>query len=327
MTPKDNYIAETSFIMNKTIQDTKYIPEELAGMRLDKALAVLFPDYSRAMLSKWLKSGDILINGQSMLQKEKVKGGEHVSIGTILEDQSEHLGEHISLDIIHEDDVMLIINKPSGLIVHPGAGMPSGTLLNGLLNYLPDLQAIPRAGIVHRLDKHTTGLMVVAKNLKAHHHLVSALQTRKVKREYEAIVVGDLVSGKTINKPISRHPKIRTKMAIAPLERGKEAITEIRVLKRFGSFTHIKASLQTGRTHQIRVHMASIKHPLVGDNTYGGRLMIPKGASEGLTNALRGFKRQALHARTLSFIHPESLELVSFSTELPDDMQRLLALL
>ena len=303
------------------------MPENLAGTRIDKALALMFPDFSRVMLSKWLKSGHVLVDAQTLSPKDKVKGGEIVCLSVLLEDIGEHAAEALELDIIHEDDQVLVINKPAGLIVHPGAGNPAGTLLNGLLNHLPALATIPRAGIVHRLDKDTTGLMVVAKTLKAHHHLVSALQARNVTREYEAIVAGDMVSGTTIDKPIGRHPKIRTKMAIAPIDRGKEAITEIRLIKRYGSYTHIKAALKTGRTHQIRVHMASMKHPLVGDKTYGGRLALPKGASDALIEALRGFKRQALHAKTLSFVHPETLAPVTYTSALPRDMQALLALL
>ena len=310
--------------MNNNIQKDAVIPLEFAGIRLDKALAQLFPDYSRAMLSKWLKAGDILVDGHIMSQKEKVKGGESISLNVALAALATDKPEDISLDIIHEDSDLLVINKAAGLVVHPGAGMPSGTLVNGLLNYLPDLKTLPRAGIVHRLDKNTTGLMVVAKNLKTHHHLVSKLQDHSVTREYEAIAIGDLVSGQTIDKPIARHPRMRTKMAVAPQDRGKDAITTIRVLQRFGTHTHIKAFLQTGRTHQIRVHMASLHHPLVGDNTYGGRLMIPKGASSALTDQLRSFKRQALHAKTLSFQHPSSLETVTFQSDLPDDMQTLL---
>ncbi|KZZ25677.1 RNA pseudouridine synthase, partial [Oleiphilus sp. HI0081] len=242
-----------------------------------------------------------------------------------LESQGEWLAEDIPLDIVYQDEDILIINKPAGMVVHPAAGNHSGTLVNALLHHFPDIKAVPRAGIVHRLDKDTTGLMVVAKTLTAHAHIVEQLQSREMGREYEAIAAGVMTGGGTINEPIARSPKNRKKMAVNQF--GKHAVTHYRVLERFLAHTHIRVKLETGRTHQIRVHMAHIKHPLIGDTTYAGRMKLPAGASDEVKNKLRQFERQALHAKKLTLIHPQTGEEMSWEVDLPEDMQNLLAVL
>jgi 23S rRNA pseudouridine1911/1915/1917 synthase len=233
--------------------------------------------------------------------------------------------QDIPLDIRYEDDYVLVINKPAGLVVHPAAGNPDGTLQNALLHHEPALINLPRAGIVHRLDKDTTGLMVVAKTELAHKNLVAALQARDVHREYRALVVGELVAGGTVDEAIGRHPTVRTRMAVHPT--GKPAVTHYRVEERYRGHTLLAVRLETGRTHQIRVHMAYIRHPVFGDQVYGNRLRLPGGADQELIDVMRGFKRQALHAFRLGFIHPVTEEEVLFEAEIPDDMTELLELL
>jgi len=300
------------------------VPTSMAGTRLDQAAAELFATYSRSRLQKWIKDGELLVDGKPCRPRAKLFGGEELSVRAELSPEGDWHPEAIELDICYEDDEILVINKPAGLVVHPAAGNARGTLLNGLLHHLPDNENIPRAGIVHRLDKDTSGLMVVAKTLNAHHALIKQLQARTVSREYLAVVQGVMTGGGTVDKPIGRHPRARTKMAVVEVG-GKEAVTHYRVVERYPAHTYIRVKLETGRTHQIRVHMASIGYPLVGDATYGGRLKLPKGATTELQNELRGFKRQALHATRLALVHPASGETMSWQVEPPDDFVQLLA--
>ncbi|TNE78963.1 MAG: 23S rRNA pseudouridine(1911/1915/1917) synthase RluD [Gammaproteobacteria bacterium] len=299
------------------------VPESLAGARLDQVAAELFSSYSRSRLQKWIKEGDLLVDGKSCRPKDKLFGGEQLSVRAELEPEGEWSAEPIELEIVYEDEHLLVINKPAGLVVHPAVGNQQGTLLNGLLHHLPDNENLPRAGIVHRLDKDTSGLMVVAKSLVAHQSLIKQLQARTVSREYLAVVQGVMTGGGTVDKPMGRHPQSRTKMAVVDFG-GKEAVTHYRVVERFPGHTLIRVKLETGRTHQIRVHMASIGYPLIGDATYGGRLKLPKGATPELHDALRGFKRQALHAARLALIHPASGEDMEWQALPPDDFNQLL---
>ena len=285
------------------------IQQELAGCRLDQALAQLFPDYSRERLKHWLLSGKCQVDGLFLRPKDKVRGGELVIINAQVEQEVVWKGEDLPLDIVYEDEDLLIINKPINMVVHPAAGNRTGTLVNALINYAPELSNVPRAGIVHRLDKDTSGLLVVARTLSAHTSLVEQLQARTVSRVYETIVHGVFLAGSTIDLPIGRHPKDRKRMAV--VGDGKPAITHYRVLTRFPKHTHIRVQLETGRTHQIRVHMAHVKHPIVGDKTYAGRIQ-------------HNFPRQALHAKQLTLLHPRTGVEVSCEAPLPADMQQLL---
>lgn len=308
--------------MSEKIQLEDIIPDELMGMRIDQALAKMFPEYSRGQLTKWLKAGDVLVNGQLLKPKESIQGGEKVTIGTELQVQDESwLAETIALDIIYEDDDVIIINKPAGMVVHPGAGNHQGTLVNALLAHAPQLANIPRAGIVHRIDKATTGLLMIAKTLTAHNSLVSQLQARSVKREYLAVACGVFTAGGTVDEAIGRHSIDRKRMAVSST--GKPSVTHYRVEQRYRAHTLIKCKLETGRTHQIRVHMAHIRHPLLGDPVYGGRFKQAKGMTESCREVIHNFRRQALHAGLLGFIHPTSGEEVSWQVDLPDDMQQL----
>lgn len=297
----------------------------LDGARLDQAAAALFPDYSRGRLQQWIKEGDLLVNGRQLRGKDRINAGDALVLETELASEETHEPEAIALDIVHEDDDVIVLNKPVNTVVHPAAGNRTGTLLNALLHHCPALREIPRAGIVHRLDKDTTGLMVVAKTLQAHRQLVKQLQRREVEREYEAIVIGVMTGGGTVDLPLGRHPVHRQKRAV--IENGKEAVTHYRVLNRFHAHTHILVKLETGRTHQIRVHMSHIRYPLVGDPLYGGRLQIPRGCSNALADAIKQFRRQALHARRLGFEHPSTGEYMSWEAELPSDVQALLAVM
>lgn len=305
---------------------TTTIPEHYARQRLDAVLGELFPDYSRSRLQQWIRSGKVLLNGQQPRGRDKVQGFEIVEIHVEPEPLDDRVeAENISLDLIYEDDDLIVINKPVGLVVHPAAGHPSGTLQNALLHHEPKLVEVPRAGIVHRLDKDTSGLLVVARNLKSHKSLVDQLQARSVHREYQAVIMGLLTAGGTVDQPIGRHPRDRKRMCVR--EDGKQAISHYRVSERYRGHTLIRVNLETGRTHQIRVHMAYIHHPLVGDAVYGGRLKIPKGASEALKTVLRNFHRQALHAGRLGLMHPATGEHCEWRAELPDDMQALIRIL
>ena len=301
------------------------VPEELAGLRLDQALARMFPEYSRSRLKEWLLAGAITVDGGSKRPRDAVGGGEAIVLEPQAEVEVEARPEPMRLDVVHEDDDVLVVNKPAGLVVHPGSGNTSGTLMNGLLHHAPQLEEVPRAGIVHRIDKETTGLLLVAKNLTAHTSLVRQLADRDISREYLAVCTGVLTGGGTINEPIARHPVDRKRMSVQP--DGKPAVTHYAVLERFRSFTYIRVRLETGRTHQIRVHFAWRRHALVGDPVYGGRLALPKGASEPVVDILRRFKRQALHAARLSFAHPSSGETLELEAEAPADFRELLDVL
>ena len=301
------------------------VPETCAGRRLDAVLAELFPEYSRSRLSAWIKSGDVAVDGAAARGRDPVRGGESVTLNVVEDVQTQAVAEDIPLDILYEDEHVFVLDKPAGLVVHPGAGNPAGTLVNALLHRDPELDKLPRAGIVHRLDKDTSGVMVVARTLPAHTALVAQLSARAVHRQYLAIVVGALVSGGTANAAIDRHPRDRVRMAVR--EDGKDAVTHFRLRERFRNHTALECRLETGRTHQIRVHMNHLKHPIVGDPLYGGSFKLPKGASDDFIAALRGFKRQALHAEVLEFAHPLSGEPIRCTAPIPADMQQLMKLL
>lgn len=308
--------------MNDLIHQQAQVPSESGGSRLDQVAAELFPDFSRSRLQTWIKSGALTVDGAVCKPKDKLLGGEQLVLEAELEEQGEWEAEDIALDIRYEDEAILVVNKPAGLVVHPAAGNYTGTLLNALLHHCPDLIQIPRAGIVHRLDKDTTGLMVVAKTLKAQRYLVSQMQKRAVTREYEAVVQGHMTGGGVVDAPIGRHPRSRMKMAV--VTGGKDAVTHYRVLKRFQHYTHVRLKLETGRTHQIRVHMAHIGYPLIGDSTYAGRFRIPRGCAPEMIDMLRSFPRQALHAAKLGLNHPTSREYMEWQAERPQDLNILL---
>ncbi|MGY0797723.1 23S rRNA pseudouridine(1911/1915/1917) synthase RluD [Lysobacter sp. A286] len=297
------------------------VPDAAAGRRFDAVLAELFPSYSRSRLASWIKSGEVLLDGREARPRDPVRGGESVVLHAVPEVQTRSEAEDIPLRVLFEDEHVIVIDKPAGLVVHPGAGNPDGTLVNALLFRHPELNALPRAGVVHRLDKNTSGVMVVARSLVAHTALVAQLSARDVHRQYLTVVSGALVSGGTANAPIDRHPRDRIRMAVR--EDGRDAITHYRLRERFRAHTLLECRLETGRTHQIRVHMAHLKHPIIGDSLYGGSLKLPRGANDALVEALKGFKRQALHAETLEFVHPVSGEPVRCSAPMPPDMQAL----
>ena len=311
--------------MTKAIHITLQIPHYLENLRLDQALAQLLPDYSRTCLQQWIRSKQVTVNGQPLRSRDKVMPNDEIIIATQLEQETLFQAENRSLAILHEDSEILIINKPPGLVVHPAPGNQQGTLLNALLHHHPPLSELPRAGIVHRLDKNTSGLLVIAKTLPAHFSLVKQLQAHTMQREYVALVQGAMTSGGTIDAPIARHSKQRTLMAV--VNQGKTAITHYRILKRFPQHTLITVQLETGRTHQIRVHMAHIGYPIVGDPQYGGRPRLPKGASQLLCETLQQFKRQALHAKKLTLTHPKTDERVSWEVPLPEDLNQLITTL
>ena len=308
------------------------IPMDAYGQRLDQSAAVLLPEYSRSRLQQWIKQGKILLNGEVCKPKTKVSGGETLLVTIEQEEQGEWLAEQIPLDIIFEDESLLVINKPVGLVVHPAVGNQTGTLLNALLYHCPELINVPRAGIVHRLDKDTSGLLVVAKTLQAQTHLVKQLQKRAFEREYEAIVQGEMIGGGTVDEAIGRHPVNRVKMAVVRnsgpgKNNGKEAITHYRIKERYRGYTGLQVKLETGRTHQIRVHLAHLNFPLVGDQVYAGRLRLPPDCNDSLKQFLNHFKRQALHARRLGLKHPDTEELLEWEVEVPEDMLELKQLL
>jgi len=311
--------------MSAPIRHSLTIPAELAGQRLDQALAELLAEYSRSRIKEWIDAGRVQVDGARLKPKDRVIGGEHVEVDAVLPAETDVAPEAIELDIAHQDKQVLVVNKPAGLVVHPGAGNAAGTLQNALLHFDPSLAQVPRAGIVHRLDKDTSGLMVVARTVEAHTALVRALEAREVEREYEAICTGVMTGGGTVDAPIGRHPVDRVRMSIR--EDGREAVTHYRVIQRFRGHTHVRLKLETGRTHQIRVHMAHIHYPLVGDRVYGGRLLLPKGATSELIEALRAFKRQALHAARLAFEHPKTGKPIECAAPLPADMQALIEVL
>lgn len=306
--------------------DSRRIPESLAGQRLDRVLAELYPEYSRTRLQQWLKAGHLHVDGMSPAPRTPVAGGEIVmmdpGIARSVDPTHDATAEEVSFDIVYEDKALIVVNKPAGLVVHPAAGHRGGTLQNGLLHHDPELAAVPRAGIVHRLDKDTTGLMVVARTLTAHHRLVAQLHDRGVLREYRAIINGVPIAGDTVDVPIGRHPRDRQRQAV--VRDGKTAVTHYRVEEKFRSHAHLRVRLDTGRTHQIRVHMAHVGLPLVGDPMYGGRQRLPKQPSQALKDAFAGMQRQALHAARLEFSHPESGDWMSWQADPPADFQALL---
>lgn len=294
-------------------------------MRLDQALAQMFPQFSRSRLSAWVKAGQVRVDGLTRKPREAVAGGEQVVLEAEVEPETRVAPEAIPLSIVYEDTALIVLNKPVGLVVHPGAGNPASTLQNALLHHASELATLPRAGIVHRLDRQTSGLLVVARTLEAHTDLTRQLAARSVKREYEAIVCGVLTGGGRVEAPIARHSTDRKRMAVR--DGGRSAITHYQVIQRFRAHTQVAAQLETGRTHQIRVHFAHIHHPLVGDPVYGRRLLLPKGANEALRETLSGFRRQALHARRLTLRHPASNEEMSWEAPPPEDYLALRAAL
>lgn len=308
---------------NKPELLTASIPEEMAGMRLDQAMATLFSQYSRARLQQWIKAGHVLVDGQTCRPKDKLFGGESVHLQVQLEPDTRFEAQDLPLDVVFEDEQILVINKPAGLVVHPAAGNPDGTMLNALLHHAPELVNVPRAGIVHRLDKDTSGLLVVARTLEAQKSLVEQLQARRFLREYDTVVQGVMTAGGTVDAPIGRHPVHRTRMAVQK-NGGKEAITHYRVVEKYRAHTRLSVKLETGRTHQIRVHLAHIHYPLAGDPVYGGRLKMPAGCSESLRESLQQFRRQALHACQLGIQHPTSGESIGWQQPAPADMQHLI---
>ncbi len=307
------------------IQRDACVPPEQAGQRLDQVAAALFSEYSRSRLQTWIRSGELRVDGRSARPRERLQGDEYLQLEAVAETVIEDRPEPMDLDIVHEDESLLVINKPAGVVVHPAAGHADGTLMNGLLHHHSALEALPRAGIVHRLDRDTTGLMVVAKTLQAHKELVDQLQARSLFREYEALVAGVMTAGGRVEQPVGRHPVDRKRMAV--VADGKPAVTHYRVEQRFRGHTRVRARLETGRTHQIRVHMAWLRYPLVGDPVYGGRLKLPRGADETLREALRAFPRQALHARRLGLQHPDDGAYREWQAPCPRDLQDLLSVL
>ncbi|MFG0381351.1 23S rRNA pseudouridine(1911/1915/1917) synthase RluD [Pseudomonas sp. zbq_18] len=310
---------------DQLIQLSAEVPSELGGQRLDQVAAQLFDEYSRSRLSGWIKDGRLTVDGAVLRPRDIVHSGSVLALEAEQEAQGEWLAQDIPLNIVYEDEHLLVIDKPAGLVVHPAAGHADGTLLNALLHHVPDIINVPRAGIVHRLDKDTTGLMVVAKTLQAQTKLVDQLQKRSVSRIYECISIGVITAGSTINAPIGRSSANRQRMAV--IDGGKPAITHYRVLERFRSHTHVRVKLETGRTHQIRVHMTHVGYPLVGDPLYAGRFRIPPAASPTLVQTLREFPRQALHARFLELEHPETGKRMKWESPLPEDLVWLLSLL
>jgi 23S rRNA pseudouridine1911/1915/1917 synthase len=308
-----------------TLRHDAIVPVTAAGRRFDQTVAEMFPDYSRSRLTAWIKDGKLLLDGARAAPRQLVRGGEKVELEAELENEVHAQAEDIALDIRFEDDDLMVVDKPMGLVVHPGAGNPTGTMLNALLHHNPGLAELPRGGIVHRLDKDTAGLMVVAKTLAAHTRLVEMLSLHEVRRQYEAVVLGTMVAGGTVDQPIGRHQHDRLKQGVRDvIDGGKEAVTHYRVRERFRAHCLIQCNLETGRTHQIRVHMAHIGHPLVGDQLYGNGLRLPRGASQELIDALRGFRRQALHAEKLGFDHPITGEYLEFDSPRPADQDALI---
>ncbi|WP_028239146.1 23S rRNA pseudouridine(1911/1915/1917) synthase RluD [Stutzerimonas azotifigens] len=309
----------------QAIQMRAEVPFDLGGQRLDQIAAQLFSEHSRSRLAGWIKDGRLTVDGAVLRPRDIVHAGAVLELEAEQQAQGEWQAQDIALEVVYEDEHILVLDKPAGLVVHPAAGHADGTLLNALLHHVPELVNVPRAGIVHRLDKDTTGLMVVAKTLQAQTRLVEQLQQRSVSRIYEAIVLGVITSGATVDAPIGRHGQQRQRMAVT--EGGKPAISHYRVLERFRSHTHVRVKLETGRTHQIRVHMAHVGYPLVGDPVYGGRFRIPPAASPTLVQELREFPRQALHARFLELDHPATGQRMKWESALPDDLVWLLTLL
>jgi len=308
-----------------TYQTSVDVPAELAGQRLDQALATLLPEHSRSRLKTWIEAGAVLVDGEPRRPRDKVLGGERIEIAATLPEEVAAVAQAMPLAVVHEDRHLFVIDKPAGLVVHPGAGNPDQTLQNALLALDPALVRLPRAGIVHRLDKDTSGLLVIARTPEAHTALVRMLEEREIHREYQAVCRGVMTAGGTVDAPIDRHPTDRVRMAVR--QGGRESVTHYRVIHRYRAHTHVRVQLETGRTHQIRVHLAHAGFPLVGDRVYGGRLTLPRGATEELRQALRDFPRQALHAARLEFDHPVGGKPVACAAPLPADMVALLDVL
>lgn len=309
------------------VRQTAHVPPAAAGERFDRALAGMFPQYSRSRLATWIRQGAVRLDGASVSPRHLLHGGEYVELAAELEPEVAMVPQPIALDIRHEDGHLLVLNKPAGLVVHPGAGNASGTLQNALLHHDPELVNLPRAGIVHRLDKDTSGLMVVARSLPAHTALVAMLARHDVRRQYEAVVLKPMIAGGAVDAPLGRHPVDRIRQAVREGNVGKPAVTHYRLRERFRAHSLVQCNLETGRTHQIRVHMAHIGHPLVGDPVYNRGLKLPRGASPELVTLLQHFRRQALHAERLSFQHPVSGAPLDIEAERPPDMQALIAAL
>ena len=301
------------------------IPDTLRGKRLDQALAVLLPQHSRARLQGWIREGQVTVDGHVPSQRDRIKGGERVALRVSWPEAQHDAAEAIPLDIVHEDAELLLLNKPPGLVVHPGAGNPAHTLLNALLHHDPALARVPRCGIIQRLDKDTSGIMVIARTPVAHTWLTGQMRRRLIKREYDAIVSGELTAGGTVDAPLGRHAVQRTRMAVS--EGGRVAVTHYRILKRFRACTWLRVQLETGRTHQIRVHMSHIHHPVLGDRLYGGVTRLPRGLTERLRHAIRDFGRQALHATALTLVPPGETRARTWKVPLPADMRGLLELI
>ena len=327
--PGAHYFANRVLIMTvdipSCINERAQVPVALHGSRLDQAAAVLFPAFSRAKLQQWIKAGALTVDGAVMKPRDKVAVDQYLSLSADQQPEVSWQGQILPLDILFEDEHVIVVNKPAGLVVHPAAGHHDGTLVNALLAHAPELDLLPRGGIVHRLDKDTSGIMFVARSSVAHKSLVAQLAARSVRREYAAVCRGALSGGGTVAEPIGRHPTARVKMAV--VAGGKPAVTHYRLKERFGHHSYLTVNLETGRTHQIRVHMAYRRHPLIGDPVYAGRPQIPGGASGLLQTTLRTFPRQALHARSLAFVHPATGAPMTFTTPLPEDFETLLAVL
>ena len=317
--------------MPERIERAAAVAERHGGMRLDQAAAELFPEFSRSRLQAWIRGGELTLNGKPARPRHKVAAGEALQLQAApglpaAGDSAAWVAEDIPLSILHEDDDLIVLNKPAGLVAHPAAGHPTGTLVNALLRTYPELAQLPRAGIVHRLDRGTSGLLAVARSLRGHAALAAQIQSRAAGREYVAVCAGALTGGGEVNAPIGRHPKHRQKMAVVA-SGGKPARTIYRLRERFAHYTALDVRLETGRTHQIRVHLAHIRHPLIGDPQYGGRLQLPPAAAPELADALRGFPRQALHARALALKHPVTGADCRWESEIPSDMAELLRIL
>ena len=308
--------------MNEHIKISAAIPDEMSGKRLDQALAILLPEHSRARLQGWIRDGYVLIDNKTMRPRDKIHGGEQVEILAEVETQTSASPENIPLNIVFEDEHLIVINKPAGLIVHPGAGNPQHTLMNALLHHEQKLEQIPRAGIVHRLDKDTSGLLVIARTLQSHTSLINQLQAHDMHREYVTIVSGIMTAGGTIDQPIGRHPKHRTRMAV--VKNGKAAATHYRIIKKYRNHTQLQVNLETGRTHQIRVHLTWLHYPIVGDPVYGTQRQLVKGMDSNLANIITTFPRQALHARAIQLTHPHSDEMMTWKAPAPEDMTKLI---
>ena len=298
------------------------VNQKLAGKRLDQALAELIPIHSRSRIQSWIKSGQVTVNHKIQKQRSLLASEDHIRIDAQFEQIENHAPEDIPLAVIYEDECLIVINKPAGLVVHPGAGNPEHTLVNALLHYDSGLAQVPRAGIIHRLDKETTGILLIARTPQAHTSLLKQLQRRQIVRKYQAVVCGQVTAGNTIETNIGRHSTKRTRMVVT--KNGKPAITHYRLIERFAHYSHIRVKLETGRTHQIRVHMAHVNHPLVGDPVYGKHQSLRKGMNEETRTVIARFKRQALHAFSLIFAHPTSAEQCQFEAALPEDLQVLL---